>query len=73
MTLGGALFDTRLNGLGHSMRGRVITIDQNDARPAALSLRQGRERLLECEALSPFVRQLSELDGRLLERYGQSR
>ena len=70
MMLGGALFDSRLNGLGHSMRGRVVTIDQNDATPVAFSLREGRRQLLECEGSSPFVRQLRELDGRLLEHYG---
>lgn len=68
--LGGALFDMRLNGLGNSMMGRVITIDQNDARPAALYLRQGREKLLECETLSPFIRTLREVDGEILGYYG---
>jgi hypothetical protein len=70
MMLGGALFDSRLNGLGHSLRGRVVTIDRNDATPVAVSLREGRKQLLECEGLSPFVRGLRELDGRLLEHYG---
>jgi hypothetical protein len=71
MMLGGALFDSRLNGLGHSLRGRVVTIDRNDATPVAVSLREGRKQLLECEGLSPFVRGLRELDGRLLEHYGE--
>jgi hypothetical protein len=70
MMLGGALFDSRLNGLGHSMRGRVVTIDQNDATAVVVSLREGRRQLLECEPLSPFVRALRDLDGRLLEHYG---
>jgi hypothetical protein len=72
MMLGGALFDSRLNGLGHSLRGRVITIDRNDATPVVFSLREGRKQLLECEGLSPFVRRLRELDGRLLQHYGHS-
>jgi hypothetical protein len=70
MMLGGALFDSRLNGLGHSMRGRVVTIDQNDATAVVVSLREGRRQLLECEGLSPFVRGVRELDRRLLEHYG---
>jgi hypothetical protein len=70
MMLGGALFDSRLNGLGHSLRGRVVTIDRNDATPVVVSLREGRKQLRECEGLSPFVRGLRELDGRLLEHYG---
>jgi len=70
MMLGGALFDSRLNGLGHSMRGRVVTIDQKDATPVVFSLREGRRQLLECEGLSPFVRGVRALDARLLEHYG---
>jgi hypothetical protein len=70
--LGGALFDMRLNGLGNSLMGRIITIDQNDARAAEVFLRQGREKLLECEGESPFVRGLRAIDAKLLEHYGLS-
>lgn len=70
--VGGALFDMRLNGLGNSLMGRVITADQNDAEPAALYLRQGREKLLECEDESDFVRSLRADDERVLEHFGLS-
>jgi hypothetical protein len=68
--MGAGILDARLNGLGHSFRGRVITVDQNDATYAALSLRQGREKLLECEPQSAFVRSLREGDGRILAAFG---
>jgi hypothetical protein len=70
--LGGALFDMPLNGLGNSLMGRVVTIDQNGADNSALFLRQGRQSLLECEDRSPFVRELRRIDALLLDHYGMS-
>jgi hypothetical protein len=69
-TLGGALFDMHLNGLGNSLIGRVMTVNQNDARGSALFLRQGREKLLECEDRSAFVATLRATDAQILQHYG---
>lgn len=68
--LGGALCDMRLNGLGNSLTGRIITVDQNDATRAATFLRQGREKLLECEDQSPFIKSLRADDERILKHFG---
>lgn len=68
--LGSALFDMRLNGLGCSFMGRVITVDQNGTDRSALFLCQGREKLLECESVSPFVRTMRCDDGRILQAFG---
>jgi hypothetical protein len=70
--MGSAIFDARLNGLGNSLMGRVMTVDQNDASRAALFLRQGREKLLECEPQSAFVTSLREGDARILAEFGLS-
>jgi hypothetical protein len=68
--LGGALFDMRLNGLGNSLLGRVITVDQNDVSHSALFLRQAREKLHEAEGRSDFVRNLRADDLRILQFFG---
>jgi hypothetical protein len=68
--LGGALWDMGFNGLGNSLLGRIITVDQNDAHPGAPFLRQGREKLQECEDLSPFVHELRVDDARILSHFG---
>ena len=68
--MGGAFFDMRLNALGNSIMGRVITVDQNDARHAVLQFRQARQQLHECEDQSPFVAQLLADDRRILQHFG---
>ena len=68
--VGAALLDARVNGLGNSLMGRIITVDQNDAHQGARFLRQGREKLLECEEQSSFVKSLRADDKRILEHFG---
>ena len=68
--LGAVLPDFRLNGLGHSLMGRIITVDQNDASKGALVLREAREKLRECEDRAPFVQRLRADDARILVHFG---
>jgi hypothetical protein len=69
--LGSALFDTGLNGLGCTLAGRVIVCDQNDAVGVAPQyLREGREKLLAFELLSPFVRDLRLGNATILKHFG---
>lgn len=68
--LGGALFDMRLNGLGNTLLGRVITVDQNGIKHSGVYLKQGLEKLLECEDDSPFVKQLRGDNKLILKHFG---
>jgi tetratricopeptide (TPR) repeat protein len=68
--LGGAVFEMPLNGLGCSLMGRVITVDQNSAEHSALYLRQGREKLQMYEGDSEFVVALRAADEAILRHFG---
>lgn len=68
--LGGAFFDMRLNGLGNTLLGRVITVDQNGIANSSVYLKQGQEKLLECEDDSPFVKQLRDGNKLILRHFG---
>lgn len=69
--LGHTLFDTRLNGLGCTLMGRVIAVDQNSIQNAASTyFKQGLEKLLECENESQFVKQLRRDNLRIIQHFG---
>jgi hypothetical protein len=68
--LGVTLFDTRLNGLGCALMGRLITWDQGNLDHSAVFLQQGIEKLKECASLSPYVRRIVDESISIVQQFG---
>lgn len=71
MSIAGFLFDMRLNGLVFTLQARLLTAAQQKIdRYILLRYRTGKEKLLECEDISPFVKRLNDETTILIEQLG---
>ncbi len=68
--IGGALFDTRLNGLAHALLGRLLVWDQGALAPASEPIAQALEKLEEAAQVSPFLARIREETVGIVRQFG---